>query len=57
VSVLQVTAESLDTQIRELRAELGTDLMGQLSAADKAELKGLVPRLEQLKVMMPANQH
>ena len=55
--VLQATAESLETQIRELRAEVGTDLMGQLSAADKAELKRLVPRLEELKVMVPATEH
>ncbi len=46
----QGTAESLEAQIRDLQAELGTDLTAQLSAAEKTELKRLVPRLEKLKV-------
>ena len=56
ILVLQATAESLQNQIGELRAELGTDLMGQLSAADKAELKRLIPRLEELKVSSVTTQ-
>ena len=47
---VQGTAESLEAQIRDLQAELGTDLTAQLSAAEKTELKRLVPRLEKLKV-------
>ena len=47
----QGTAESLGAQIGDLQAELGTDLMAQLTAAEKAEVKRLVPRLEKLKVM------
>lgn len=47
---LQATAESLESQVAGLRAELGTQLLGSLSPAERQEMPTLNPELERLKV-------
>ena len=46
----QATAESLESQVAGLRAELGTELLGSLSPEERRELPTLNPELERLQV-------
>lgn len=48
---LAAGAADLVRRVAELRAELGTELHAQLSAAERAELAALGPRLKQLQVI------
>jgi hypothetical protein len=48
--VAQAGIVQLEAQIEVHQAELGTELLAQLSAAERDELALLKPRLEQLKV-------
>ena len=40
----------LSVQVADLKAELGTELLAQLSAAERAELAKLAPQLKSLQV-------
>ena len=40
----------LDAQVADLKAELGTELLAQLSASERTELGKLAPHLKSLQV-------
>jgi hypothetical protein len=47
---IAASVEDLTARVAQLKAELGTEMLAQLSAGERAELKGLAPQLKQLQV-------
>ena len=47
----------MSVQVADLKAELGTELLAQLSAAERAELSKLSPQLKSLQVCTCTSIH
>lgn len=51
LSDIAASVEGLRSRIAELKAELGTEMLAQLSTAERKELATLAPQLTQLQVL------